>query len=138
MNSIRGVAAWVLIAVMLLGPIPPGALAQQPGQPSQPDPTQDVVKEDGQTWRGVDGYDVGAGVLTVLRLPFNVALCAVGSATGIALFALTLGSGYKASTRVVEEGCAQKWLVRGQDIRPPHGSPAYSEPAMERYGRESR
>ncbi len=118
MNSIRGVAAWVLVTVMLLGLIPPGALAQQPAEPSQSDPTQDVVKEDGQPWHGVDGYDVGAGVLTVLRLPFNVALCAVGGAVGTALFVLTLGSAYKATTRVVEEGCAQKWLVRGHDLRP--------------------
>jgi len=118
MNSICGVVAWVLVTVMLLGPIAPGALAQQPAQPAQPDSTQDVVKEDGQPWHGIDGYDVGAGVVTVLRLPFNVALCAVGTTVGAALFALTLGSAYKASTRVVEEGCAQKWLVRGHDLRP--------------------
>ncbi len=118
MNTIRGVAAWVLVVVMLLGPIPLQALAQQPAQPSQPEPMQDVLKEDGQPWRGVDGYDVGAGLVTVLRLPFNIALCAVGTAAGTALFALTLGSGYKASTRVIEEGCAQKWFVRGRDLRP--------------------
>ncbi len=118
MDSIRGVVAWVLVSVMLLGPIAPGALAQQSVEPSQPDSTQDVVKDDGQAWHGIDGYDVGAGVVTVLRLPFNVALCAVGSAVGTALFALTLGSAYKASTRVVEEGCAQKWVVRGHDLRP--------------------
>jgi len=40
---------------------------------------------------------------------------------------LTLGSGYKASTRVVEEGCAQKWVIRGHDLRPLHDSSAYSE-----------
>jgi hypothetical protein len=127
MNSIRGAFAWVLVAVMLLGLIPSRVLAQQPAQPSQPDPMQGVVREDRPTPRGVDGYDVGAGVVTVLRLPFNIALCAVGTAVGTALFALTLGSGYKASTRVVEEGCAQKWLVRGHDLRPSHGPPEYSE-----------
>ena len=122
MNSTRGVIAWVLVAVMLLAPIAPGALAQQPAQPAQPaqpDPAQDVVKDDGQAWHGIDGYDVGAGVLTVLKLPFNVALCAFGGVVGTALFAITLGSAYKASTRVVEEGCAQKWFVRGHDLRPP-------------------
>ena len=122
MNSTRGVAAWVLVAVMLLAAIPPGARAQQPAQPSQSDSMQGVVKEDGRVRSGIDGYDVGAGVLTVLRVPFNVALCGVGSVLGTALFVLTLGSGYKASTRVVEEGCAQKWVVRGDDLRPSHGS----------------
>ena len=97
MNSIRGVFAWVLVAVMLLGPIPPQALAQQP------DTTESVVTEGGRPTSGIDGYDVGAGVLTVIRVPFNVALCGVGGVVGTVLFVLTLGSGYKASTRVVEE-----------------------------------
>jgi len=90
---------------------------------------QGVVNEGGRV-RGIDGYDVGAGVLTVVRIPFNLGLCAIGTVLGTALFVLTLGSGYKGSTRVVEEGCAQKWVVRGQDIRPLHG--AYSEPATDR------
>ena len=127
MNSTRGVAAWGLVAMMLLGPVQPSALAQQPASPSQPAPMQDVTKEDGPTPRGIDVYDVGAGVVTVLRVPFNIATCAVGSAAGTALFVLTLGSAYKASTRVLEEGCAQKWVVRGDDLRPAHssGSGAY-------------
>ena len=127
MNSTRGVATWVLVAMMLLGPVQPSALAQQPASPSQPAPMQDVTKEDGPTPRGIDVYDVGAGVVTVLRVPFNIATCAVGSAAGTALFVLTLGSAYKASTRVVEEGCAQKWVVRGDDLRPSRsfGSGAY-------------
>jgi hypothetical protein len=127
MNSTRGVAVWVLVAVMLLGPIQPWALAQEPAPPLQPDPMQGVAKEDARIRSGVDGYDVGAGVLTVLKIPFNLGLCAIGTVLGTALFALTLGSGYKASTRVVEEGCAQKWVIRGHDLRPPHGSSAYSE-----------
>lgn len=127
MNSTRGVAACVLVAMTLLGPIQPWALAQQPAQPFQTDPMPEVVNEDGRRPRAVDGYDVGAVVLTVVRIPFNLGLCAMGTVLGTALFALTLGSGYKASTRVVEEGCAQKWVVRGRDIRPLHGSSEYSE-----------
>lgn len=119
MNSIRSVTAWVLFTVMLLGPIAPGALAQQPAQPSQPDATQDVVKEDDQMLRGIDGYDFGAGAVTILRLPFNIGLCVLGTAVGTTLFMATLGSAYKTSTRVIEEGCAQKWFVRGHDLRPP-------------------
>ena len=127
MNSTRGVAACVLVAMTLLGPIQPWALAQQPAQPLQPDPTQEVVNEEGRGRRGIDGYDVGAVALTVFKLPFNLGLCAIGTALGTALFALTLGSSYRGSTSVVEEGCAQKWIIRGQDIRPLHGSSAYSE-----------
>ena len=121
MNSIRGVAACVLVVVMLLGSVPPSAWAQQPAPPSPSDPMQDVPREEGRGAHGVDLYDVGAGVVTVFRLPFNLALCGVGGVVGTALFALTLGSSYKASTRVIEEGCAQKWIVRGADLRPAHG-----------------
>ena len=138
MNSTRGVAAWVLVTMMLLGPVQPWALAQQPAPPSQPAPVQDVLKEGGSTPRGIDAYDVGAGVVTVLRVPLNIATCAVGSAVGTVLFALTLGSAYKASTRVLEEGCAQKWVVRGDDLRPPRGSAGAFTPRTEPYGGDSR
>jgi hypothetical protein len=72
--------------------------------------------------RGTDIYDVGAGVVTAAKAPFNVALCALGGAMGTALFLMTLGSAYKASTRVIEEGCAQRWVIRGDDLRP-RGAP---------------
>ena len=122
MNSIRRVIAYALVAVILFGPLAPRALGQQPApQPSQPGAV-DVNPPERQTVRGVDMYDVGAGVVTVAKLPFNVALCALGSAVGTALFFMTLGSAYKASTRTIEEGCAQRWIVRGDDLRP-RGAP---------------
>ena len=67
---------------------------------------------------GADIYSFGAGVMTVAKMPFNVGLCAIGTVLGAGLFLITLGSGYRASTRVVEEGCRGPWVVRGDDIRP--------------------
>jgi hypothetical protein len=126
MNSTRGVIVCALVAVLLLGPVTPGALAQQPPPPPVPSTPPAVVVEvsppEPPRARGRDIYDVGAGVVTVAKAPFNVALCAFGGAVGTALFLMTLGSAYKASTRVIEEGCAQPWVIRGDDLRP-RGAP---------------
>jgi hypothetical protein len=35
---------------------------------------------------------------------------------------LTLGSAYRATVRTFEEGCGQRWVIHGDDIRP-HGLP---------------
>ena len=113
-NGLRLVAVVAVIAFALGGPLSPIAFAQQA---MSPDLIQERLKESVPE-RGIDGYDIGAGVLTALKAPFNVGLCLFGTALGATLFGLTLGSGYKATTRVVEEGCAGKWLVTGDDIRP--------------------
>jgi hypothetical protein len=113
-NGLRLVAFVAVVAFALGGPLSPLAFAQQA---VSPDLIQERLKE-ATPEPGLDAYDVGAGVLTAFKAPFNVGLCLLGTALGATLFGLTLGSGYKASTRVVEEGCATKWLVTGDDIRP--------------------
>ena len=133
MNSTRGLIASTLAAMILLGSLPAVSLAQQPAPPP-PVLMPDVVKEeDSPTLRPFDLYSVGAGVFTVARLPFNIGLCGAGVATGTVLFLLTLGSAYQATTRVFEEGCVQKWVVRSDDIRPLRSSPGLFGNRMERY-----
>ena len=120
MNSTRGVIACVLVAVILFGSLSE-ALAQQPASPAAAPPpgvVVEMVTPEPPPVHGRDIYDVGAGVVTVAKVPFNVALCALGGGLGTALFLMTLGSAYKASTRVIEEGCAQRWIVSGDDLRP--------------------
>ena len=120
MNHHRRVIACTLVALVFLGQVP-SALAQAPAPPPAPAAAEAMSPEQ-QVARGADVYDVGAGVVTAARIPFNVALCGLGAATGTALFLLTLGSAYKATTRVFEEGCAQRWIIRGDDLRP-RGAP---------------
>ncbi len=145
--GLRWIAASVALAVTLAGPLQPLAHAQQATQPAPPEaappaappppppapptvappppppaavtpppppppPPPPVVE------RRPDAYDVAAGVVTVVKAPFNVVLCTLGGVTATALFVLTLGSAYKASTRVVEEGCRGPWVVTGEDLRP--------------------
>jgi hypothetical protein len=119
----RLIASWLAVALLVGGPLQPLATAQtpqtaQPPQVMQPaaPPPEDIRIE--QRPRRADAYDVGAGVVTVLKAPFNVVLCVLGGATGLGLFVVTLGSGYRVATRAVEEGCRGPWLVRGDDLRP--------------------
>jgi hypothetical protein len=138
MMSTRGVIACALVTMVLCGPASPWALAQQPVPPPavvvEVAPPE-MAPPERQPARGIDAYDVGATVVTVAKAPFNVALCALGTAVGTALFAMTLGSAYRATTRVFEEGCAQKWIVRGDDIRPRGHPGIFPERASEAYGR---
>jgi hypothetical protein len=123
----RGVIACLLTLVVVLGPLAPRARAQEPAPPAPmsapPGVVVEVVPPERPMVRGTDIYDVGANVVTAAKIPFNVALCTLGAAAGTALFLMTLGSSYKASTRAVEEGCAQRWVIRGDDIRPRGGVP---------------
>ena len=125
MNDRRRVLAGALVALVFLGALPPSTLAQQPAPPavpaSQPAVVEVMPPEQPAAHRA-DIYEVGAGVVTAARMPFNVALCGLGLVTGTALFVLTLGTAYRATTRVFEEGCAQRWIVRGDDLRP-RGAP---------------
>jgi hypothetical protein len=120
MNEGRRPLASALVVLVLMGLVPSTAPAQQPAppavQPSQPTVVEVMPPE--APAPGPDIYDVGAGVLTVARIPFNVAICALGGVASLTLFAITLGSAYRATTRVFEEGCAQRWVLRGDDIRP--------------------
>lgn len=119
MNSTRDVMVGVLVAVMLFGSCVPSALAQQNSQSSEPPMmVTDMTAEYAQPRRSADIYDMGATVATIFKAPGNVVTCVFGGAFGAALFLMTLGSAYKASTRVIEEGCAQKWIIGGDELRP--------------------
>jgi hypothetical protein len=125
MTDPRRVLAGTLVVLMFLGMLPASARAQQPAAPivvqsSQPTVVEVMPAEAAPTRHDI--YDVGAGVVTAARMPFNVALCGLGAVTATVLFVLTLGSAYRGTTRIVEEGCAQRWVVRGDDLRP-HGAP---------------
>jgi hypothetical protein len=100
---------------------PPTSVAQTPvAQPA----SASVSGTSGSHSSRTDVYDVAGGVVTALKAPFNVALCALGGVLGLAIFAGTLGSGYRAAARTVEEGCGGPWVVTGDDLRPERGRPA--------------
>jgi len=135
MNDRRRVLAGALVALVFLGVLPPSTLAQQsapPPLPASPPVVVEVMPPEQPAAPRADIYDVGAGVVTAARMPFNVALCGLGAVTGSVLFVLTLGTAYRATTRVFEEGCAQRWIVRGDDLRP-RGAPGILDRSSDMY-----
>ena len=122
MRCHRRVLACTLVAMMCLGSLP-SAFAQAPPPAPAPAPTVVEVMPPAERpeVRRADVYDVGATVTTVARAPFYAALCGLAGVTGTVLFVLTFGNAYKATARVLEEGCAHQWVIRGDDLRPRGG-----------------
>lgn len=122
--SARLLVVWVVVALSLVGPLQPLALAQQMG--SAPEAGQAPAKSEPPAERKTDIYDAGAVAITAIGMPLKAGICALGGALGLALLVVTFGSAHRASAGVVQEGCGQKWIVRGSDIRPdPPGSQAF-------------
>src|SRR5215467_2977050 len=109
----RSVATAVLSA-MLAGLLPPATARGQapPTAPAAPASPQSPRSE-------ADGDAVGAAALNVLWVPFKVAECGVMSGFAVLGFIFTLGAGRDWSASALEEGCVHKWLIQGDDLRPP-------------------
>ncbi len=121
--GVRLIAVVAVLALVLAGPLAPLVAAQQPTAPPRTD-----LYPDGTTERqGPDVYDAGAVAATAIGMPLKAGICALSGALGLALLVATFGSAYKASTRTVEEGCGQKWILTGDDLRPDRASRAYDD-----------
>jgi hypothetical protein len=84
-------------------------------------PLQPLLAEAQSARRNTDAYDVGAAIMTVVGAPLKGAVCFLGGVAGGTLFLVTFGYADRAAADVVREGCDQRWVVRGDDIRPdPH------------------
>ena len=130
------IEVWLLVALVLAGPLQPLVLAQQAEQPA--DTGQDPARAEQTSVRRSDAYDVGAGAITAIGMPLKGAVCALSGVVGFALLLVTLGSAHRATAAVVEEGCGQKWIVRGDDIRPDQYSSRAYEWESQRGGMSSR
>jgi hypothetical protein len=148
----RVIAVWIVLALVLAGPLQPMAAAQQATQAPAPQDTAQTqpaapVQETAQATQPApapapavqpapvepqtlpprrehktDVYDVGAVAMNVVALPLKATTCVLGGAVGFSLLVLTFGSADRATANVVREGCGQKWIIRGNDIRPPRGA----------------
>jgi hypothetical protein len=132
----QSIAVGLLVALILAGPLQPLVLAQQTEQPA--DTGQDPARPEQTTVHRTDVYDVGAEAITVIGMPLKAGVCALSGVVGFALLVLTLGSAHRATAAVVEEGCGQKWIVRGDDIRPDQYSSRAYEWESQRGGMSSR
>jgi hypothetical protein len=112
----RSIALAVALSLLFSGPFATFAAAQQPVPPPPP-----LLQEEMKTSEGAPepsaAYDVGAGLVNVFYVPGKVITCTVGAAVGVALLALTFGTGYRAAVAVGKDGCGGKWAVTGEDLR---------------------
>jgi uncharacterized membrane protein len=105
-------------------PVPPGspAPADQPVPPPPPPPPYPPgAMEPGQSDPSRMPYGVyatAAGVSTAFLIPGRTVTCILGTGLFLGTLALTLGSGYRFATGILEEGCGGKWIVRAEDFTP--------------------
>ena len=116
MTGIRVVAV-LLVALMLTGVLSPIASAQQPPPPA-PDMFQETLKAQQAAEEDRRVYNAGAIATNIFLVPGRAITCVLGGAVSIAILAATLGTGYRAASATMHEGCGGKWTVTGDDLRP--------------------
>ncbi|HEU4367827.1 MAG TPA: hypothetical protein VFV05_06290 [Methylomirabilota bacterium] len=112
------VVSALLGALLLAGPLVPVVGAQQPAQPPAPDLFQESLKAQRDDDRNQGLYDAGAVAANVFLVPGRAITCVLGGAVSLVTLVVTLGSGYRAASAVMHEGCGGKWIVTGDDLRP--------------------
>jgi hypothetical protein len=128
--AFRAVAVSVVLSLAWAGPLAPLATAQQPAAPpvivvTPPPPVapppvyQEQVMVSPPPRPGIDGYDVGAVAMTAFGFPFKIAICGIGFAAHIIVFAGSFAARPDASMGILDEACGSKahWIIRGEDIR---------------------
>jgi hypothetical protein len=117
----RVVAAAVALCIAVAGPLAPYAAAQQPSQPTapaQPELFREQVKVPPESERHAGLYTAGAVAVNVFLVPGRAITCGLGGLAAGTVLLVTLGTGYRAASAVMHEGCGGKWIVTGDDLRP--------------------
>lgn len=116
----RVVVVAMTLCMTLAGPLAPYAAAQQPAQPkpAQPELFQEQLKTTPEADRHRGLYTAGAVAVNMFLVPGRAITCGLGGLTAGAVLIVTLGTGYRAASGVMHEGCGGKWIVTGDDLRP--------------------
>ena len=107
-------------------PVTPAPMQPVPPPPApataQPDLFQESLKAEARaSGRKQALYEAGAVVTNVFLIPGRAITCALGAGLGVAVLALTFGTGYKTAAGAFDEGCGGKWAVTGDDLKPEGG-----------------
>jgi hypothetical protein len=100
---------------------PPSPVVAPPPAPTgaQPDLFQEALKSEARVAGAKQGlYEAGAVVTNIFLIPGRAITCALGASLGVAVLALTFGTGYKTAAGAFDEGCGGKWVVTGDDLKP--------------------
>jgi hypothetical protein len=100
-------------------PAPPPVVSPAPAATAQPDLFQETLKSEARAaGRRQALYEAGAVVTNMFLIPGRTITCALGATLGVAVLAITFGTGYKTAAGAFDEGCGGKWIVSGDDLRP--------------------
>jgi hypothetical protein len=105
-------------------PVPPqpAPVVAPPAPAVQPDLFQETLKAEARaSGRKQVLYEAGAVVTNIFLIPGRAITCALGAGLGVAVLAITLGTGYKTAAGAFDEGCGGKWVVTGDDLKPEGG-----------------
>lgn len=116
MNGVRWLSLFLAVALLVTGSLAPAGWAQQPDAVKATE--QRMVMEPEPKGMSPEFYSIAAGAATVVNIPGRTVLCVTGTAVGLAVLLITFGSGYRAATRVVEEGCRGPWVITADDVKP--------------------
>jgi len=89
-----------------------------PPPPAQPDLFQEKLKGERASDRSQGIYNAEAVLVNIFLVPGRAVTCAAGGIAGVGILLLSLGSGYRAASGIMHEGCGGKWIVKGDDLRP--------------------
>jgi hypothetical protein len=104
---------------------PPAPAVVPPPSTAQPDLFHETLKAEARAaGRKQVLYEAGAVVTNVFLIPGRAITCALGASLGVAVLAITFGTGYKTAAGAFDEGCGGKWVVTGDDLKP-EGSRAF-------------
>jgi hypothetical protein len=56
-------------------------------------------------------------VVNVVHIPGKTVLCTLSTGVGLAALAVTLGTGYRTTAWIIEEGCGGPWTVTARDLK---------------------
>lgn len=126
MDGVRWLSLLLAVTLLVTGSLAPAGWAQQPQRPeASPEALKAVEQRMGMEPEpremSPEFYSVAAGAATLVNVPGRTVLCVTGTAVGLAVLLVTLGSGYRAATKVVEEGCRGPWVITADDVKPRPG-----------------
>src|SRR5262245_19247092 len=139
MKTSPWIAAALVGALLVMGPLAPLADAQQqmqqatpappleppltsqvPGQEVRPaDPSESLMlpaNEPVSSHEPTAGDATGAAVMNVVYIPGKAFLCTAGVITSTVLLVLTFGSAYRAARSVFLEGCSSPWVLTAEHV----------------------
>lgn len=97
---------------------PPAAQPTPPAPPAGPDLFQETLKAEAASGRQRGPYATEAVAINVVRVPGKAVTCVAGTVVGFTILVVSLGSGYRPASAIFHEGCAGKWWLSGDDVRP--------------------